>query len=241
MHDNTRVRYILLLSILITIALISYSFLRNNPFFSVQQSDRSSSTALHQQDLVVGRYNNQQLGLSFALPNGYRLATDTMKYVNAELGCSLANWSPSTAQAVVLTVSSPTQEQQFLVAAEGPAHNTSTLNPAGALPHSIYIAPVALTIEQIEDTLTALQTHHADLVSLSPIRHEIIAGAVAIQYSVANATDGNKYEVVYISLPSTIRLCAGTDAKTLVVMPNMNPDVTDDSALSSTISSLGFN
>lgn len=151
-------------------------------------------------------YHNQRLRMNFNVPTGYRLATLYMRLLNDTSGYPIKGWSATNTQAIVLTQSTPAQEESFVsLSSQGGGY--VDINPVAELPHSIYIAAGSITLADLKSVNAELPARSKFIfqeVSM-PTTEGVTNG---IRYSTP-MSNGTSEEIVYISFPDNVLLSSG--------------------------------
>ncbi len=170
----------------------------------------------------LGAYYNQRFGFSFAIPSGYRLATDLMQFLNVSSAYPIASWSPENTEEVVVTGSNKLQEQAFVQSATDGEKSINFTNVTG-LPRSTYIVVLNLDQKTVQSDLSV------------PYQHVLVSGLQAIRY-----TDLANEEVVAVPYDGRAKLANGDPARTIFIKMSNATDSFDPSAFGAVIASFCY-
>ena len=204
----------------------------------------------------VDVYTNERLGYSFTIPNGYRLASDYIRFLNTVGPNPIRDYTDKNAEYVLITTANNSAENDFLnemkqVAAKNAAEKEFFFVPKislaqFSLKRSIEIYPIPVSLEQIKETATKWQEQGR---SASSDFSDIILqdGTKATQYIERSPFDEEVLKVVYIPIQGEYLLRGGDKTEEgdkidgITIKMNQRSDIFDNNAFEEIINSFKLN
>ena len=171
-------------------------------------------------------YSNERVGFSFNMPQGYRLATDYMRFLDETSGYPISDWSATNTQDVVITRVTDDREQQFVEFAKQ-GRQALEFNSISSFPESIYIAAVGGTLSTARKANAILP-----LPDKIIFRELTVSGADALRF-----TNHSNEQVVDIAFNASRTLSSGFPIGSIMVKMGNSTNTFDEPAFDEVVDS----